>query len=344
MKNYKSILFNGCLSLFFLNVNAQTIKTVVDSLVIYKTGSNKDTITKTGFGLLLMGGSKEVDTAFSWFLQQSNGGDIVVLRASGADGYHAYFNSLAKTNSITTFIVDTRAKAFLPQVAEALQNAEAIFIAGGDQYRYVQYWKNSPIQTIINQKLQQQEIPIGGTSAGLAILGSFYFDAKEGSAISDTVLKQPFHPTISIGKNDFIQAPFLQHLITDSHYSQRKRQGRHIVMMAQLAKEFPKIPIKGLGIDEETAVCVDEKGNAAVVGKHQAYFLATIKAAEPEQMQHALPLNWIQNKKAVKTYAIKATTQLKWVFQLKKWQPLQPLNAFYYFVENGNLLTYQTNP
>lgn len=344
MKNYRPIFLSFCMLLIVLSANAQTVKTEVDSLVIYKSGNNKDTTTQTGFGLLLMGGSKEVDAAFSWFLQQSNGGDIVVLRASGADGYHAYFNGLANNNSITTFIVDSRNKAFMPQVAEALQNAEAIFIAGGDQYRYVQYWKNSPIQTIINQKLKQRKIPIGGTSAGLAILGSFYFDAKEGSAISDTVLKQPFHSTISIGKNDFIQAPFLQNLITDSHYSQRKRQGRHIVMMAHLSKEFPNKLIKGLGIDEETAVCVDEKGNAAVVGKHQAYFLATIKAAEPEQMQHALPLNWIQNKKAVKTYAIKATTQLKWVFQLKKWQPLQPLNAFYYFVENGNLLTYQTNP
>lgn len=40
-----------------------------------------------------MGGATEHDKAMRWFLREANEGDIVVLRASGIDGYNDYFYS-----------------------------------------------------------------------------------------------------------------------------------------------------------------------------------------------------------------------------------------------------------
>ena len=35
-----------------------------------------------------MGGASEDDEAMKWFLKRANGDDVLVLRASGSDGYY----------------------------------------------------------------------------------------------------------------------------------------------------------------------------------------------------------------------------------------------------------------
>ena len=54
--------------------------------------------------------------------------------------------------------------------------------------------------------------------------------------------------------------------ITDSHYGQRTRQGRHIAFMAKLMKDKNLTSIKGIGVDEQTAVCIDNNGKGKVFG------------------------------------------------------------------------------
>jgi hypothetical protein len=62
----------------------------------YKIGNTTDLVTNPSGGVCLMGGATEDDNAMRWFLQRANGGDIVVLRASGSDGYNTYFIQLSK--------------------------------------------------------------------------------------------------------------------------------------------------------------------------------------------------------------------------------------------------------
>ena len=62
----------------------------------YLTGSAADVQTRTTPGFALVGGGKDVDPVTRWFLQRSGGGDVVVLRASGSDGYNPYMMGLAK--------------------------------------------------------------------------------------------------------------------------------------------------------------------------------------------------------------------------------------------------------
>ena len=51
-----------------------------------------------------MGGGTDVDEAFAWHIDNANGGDFLILRASGADGYNV--NNILKDIRIF-YTVDT---------------------------------------------------------------------------------------------------------------------------------------------------------------------------------------------------------------------------------------------
>ena len=65
------------------------------------------------------------------------GGDFVVLRASGADDYNDYIFKLCHCDSVETIVFDKGAATSDPFVIETIRNAEALFIAGGDQSNYI---------------------------------------------------------------------------------------------------------------------------------------------------------------------------------------------------------------
>ena len=67
-----------------------------------------------------------------------------------------------------------------------------LFIAGGDQSDYVNLWKDTPVEDAIHALLGKG-VPIGGTSAGLAILGQYGFAALNGSITSEQALANPFN-------------------------------------------------------------------------------------------------------------------------------------------------------
>ena len=74
---------------------------------------------------------------------------------------------------------------------EKIRNAEAMFIAGGDQSNYARYWKDTPVEDAINF-VAAKPAPIGGTSAGMAVLSEFVYSAEgEESLTSPVALADP---------------------------------------------------------------------------------------------------------------------------------------------------------
>jgi hypothetical protein len=55
------------------------------------TGNTANINTVPTFGVCLMGGATENDEAMKWLLQRANGGDVVVIRSTGGNGYNNYF-------------------------------------------------------------------------------------------------------------------------------------------------------------------------------------------------------------------------------------------------------------
>jgi cyanophycinase len=335
---FLGVLFCSCYSkkISVSTVGGKSQQDSTGSLVTYITGDSADVATTTSPGLLLAGGSTDVDSAVKWFLQRSGGGDVVVIRASGADGYNKYMFGLFTVNSVETIIINSRAKAMLPAVADKIRNAEALFIAGGDQWNYVTFWKDTPVQDAINYLLNTKKVPVGGTSAGLAILGSAYFSAQNGSAVSADALTDPYNNTVTLGEADFIDAPFMKNTITDSHYTQRDRQGRHITFLARLLKDFALPKVYGIGIDEQTAVCIDGFGEGKVFGTNAAYFLES-NQAEAETCIAKTPLTWNGSARAVKAYRIQGSLTGNGTANLTAWSGFSGGKAYYYYVTRGVL-------
>lgn len=309
------------------------------SPVTYLTGDGADVTTNAIGGLLLMGGSTDVDAAIAWFLQRAAGGDVVVIRSSGADGYNQYMYDMVPVNSVETIMIDSREKASLVSVADKIRNAEALFIAGGDQWNYVNYWKNTVTEDAINYLLNTKKVTVGGTSAGLAILGSAYYTGEKGSVTSIQALGNPYHRYSTLGQADFLTHPQMANTITDSHYTQRDRQGRHISFMARLMKDFGYATIKGIGVDEQTAVCIDATGVGKVFGSNSAYFLRNVNLG-PETCVSGSPLTWSQNAMAVSAYRITGSQTGNGSFNATNWT-FSGGSSYYYYVINGVL---STNP
>lgn len=299
-------------------------------------GDKTDTTTQTEPGLVLMGGSTDVDEAIKWMIERSGGGDFVVIRVTGADAYNQYIFDLDSLNSVETLKINSSELINDSLVIESIRQAEALFIAGGDQYDYVSLWKDTPVEDAINYLRNIKKVPIGGTSAGMAIMGEIIFDAENGTVRSELALKEPFNDLVSLQKGDFLKNSFLNNTITDTHYDDPDRKGRHIVFMARSITDWNLTSVYGIGADERTAVCIDSTGRAYVFGEGDAYFHAS-NGNTPEVLSSDEPLHWYQDKEAIKTYKVQGSDTGAGYFDLSDWSTGENGTWLYYYVENGTL-------
>lgn len=237
--------------------------------------------------MVLMGGGPDVDYAFKWMISKAGGGNFVIIRSRGTDAYNPYVYAMGGVSSVETIIIPSREAARDPFVIARIQGAEALFIAGGDQSDYVKFWKGTPVQTAI-EALASKNIPIGGTSAGMAVMSKFAFAALIGTITSDAALANPYDRTITL-ERDFLTLPDMGGLIVDPHLGARDRMGRLITFMARIVNDGWTGSVHGLGVDVETALLV-EGGNATRVGAGSVYFLRTVGL--PEVCKAKTPLTY----------------------------------------------------
>jgi len=312
----------------------------------YFTGSSSDISTITNGGICLMGGASEDDNAMSWFLQKANGGDILVLRASGSDGYNNYmYTGLGvNVNSVETIVFNNSSASNEIYILQKIQQAEAIWFAGGDQWDYVSYWRNSPVDSLINEAIANRNIVIGGTSAGMAILGGFYFSAQNGTVTSSTALSNPYNNNITVDSSTFIFNQIISDVITDTHYDDPDRKGRHVVFLSRILTDYGIIG-KGIACDEYTAVCIDNNGIASVYGEYpnyddNAYFIqpnCELIENNPENCNPNNPLDWNLGNEAIKVYAVKGTINGANSFDLNNWETGIGGSWENWYVDNGTL-------
>ncbi|MFC5864068.1 cyanophycinase [Acidicapsa dinghuensis] len=280
----------GCLGAALpLSGNAQTRSE--HPYQYFRTGAATDVAPRPMAGFALMGGGTDLDEAFRWLCTRADGGDFLILRASGDDDYNPYVQKLCPLNSVATLILPSRAAAQDPLVAETIAHAEAIFIAGGDQANYIRYWTGTPVQEQLNAAIKRG-VPLGGTSAGLAVMGEWVYSAEgdkpgDPNLDSATAMMNPMGLRITLA-HEFLDIPILKHVITDTHFVRRKRMGRLLVFMA-LIQGADDPQIRGVGVDEQTAVLLEPTGKAMVVGKGTAAFLSPLPPAP--KIETGKPLN-----------------------------------------------------
>ena len=258
----------------------------------YLTGSAADVVGTTVFGLGLMGGGTDVDELFTWMSDRAGGGDFVVIRASGADGYNQYVFDLGNFDSVETLVLKNAAASTDPFVLQTIRNAEALFIAGGDQSNYVNQWKGTPVEDAIHE-LAARNVPIAGTSAGTAILSEFIYAAQRQSATSIETLANPFHRNVTLDR-DFLSLPHMDGIITDQHLIERDRLGRTLAFMARIVTDGWAAESKAIAIDRETAVLVDAAGRVRIVANadHPTPYAYFIRGGAPEVCAPKTPLTY----------------------------------------------------
>jgi cyanophycinase len=174
-----------------------------------------------------------------------------------------------------------------------IRNAEALFIAGGDQSNYVNQWKGTPLEDEIHN-LVLKGAPIGGTSAGTAILSEFVYSAQNKSVTSVEALANPFSRNITL-ERDFLILPHMDGIITDQHLIERDRLGRTLTFMARIVSDGWATESKAIAIDRETAVLVDADGQATIVANadHPTPFAYFIRGGTPQTVAAKTPVTYL---------------------------------------------------
>lgn len=241
-----------------------------------------------------MGGGKDTDEAFIWQSKNANGGDFLVLRASGDDAYNEYIFGLAAgsgnpLNSVTTVLCNNKKASYEPDVLKMIENAEAIFFAGGDQSLYMEYFAGTQVQSIIQRKLTS--ITVGGTSAGLAILGNFVYSGEYGSVVSEQAMANPYNVLVTMVPA-LLRIPFMDTIVTDTHFVTRDRMGRMLTFLARDLQDDASLSLsRAVGVDEHTALLLNvTTGDVQTVGINTAYVCTS--SHDPEVCQSRTPLTF----------------------------------------------------
>lgn len=246
--------------------------------IYQRAGSTVDRAGAPRGGFALMGGGTDLDSAFQWMCRRAGSGDFLVLRASGTDAYNRYIQKLCpRLNSVATLIISSRAAAETPFVAARIREAAAIFLSGGDQSQYVNWWQHTPVQHELNAAIRRG-VPVGGTSAGLAVLGEYAYSAQSDkpdgpNLTSAAALANPFDPQVVLVRR-FLTIPALAGVVTDTHFHARRRLGRLLVFMARILAAHEAQTMHGIGIDQHTALLVDPDGHAVAAGTGAVYLLS----------------------------------------------------------------------
>jgi cyanophycinase-like exopeptidase len=261
----------------------------------YYVVGNRDDVVKPTRGLwVAQGGGNDVDRNYVRMGEYGGGGDFVVLRASGADEYNDYVFGLCGCDSVETLVFDRGTATSDPFVIEKIRNAEAVFIAGGDQSNYIRYWKDTPVEDAINF-VAAKPAPVGGTSAGMAVMGEFVYSAEGAESLtSEVALANPFAPDLTLARG-FLTLWRLENIITDQHLQERDRIGRTVALLARLQADGWSAAPRAIAADRETAVHIDPATGIAEVfatADHPtpyAYFMSA--AAAPLHCKAGEPLS-----------------------------------------------------
>lgn len=222
-----------------------------------------------GGKLLVIGGGSEKDTqnswnhkAYKWAIDQSTTKRVAIISFYDSDSWLPnYFVNECGATAATNFKIDTRTLADNQTTYDDLKKYDVVFIKGGDQYNYYSTYKGTKTQTAIEEIFSSGGV-VCGTSAGLAVLSDVIFTAEQGSAYPDKVIQNTEHYSITLA-NDFLS--FFPNAIFDSHFTRRGRLGRLVAFMANWQNTNNQ-QIMGIGIDEMTAIAIDQNNIGTVYG------------------------------------------------------------------------------
>lgn len=253
-----------------------------------------DTTAPIGPGLVLDGGFGGA-SVLEWMHHTAMGGaaghgDVVILTAFPADFSDGWLKA-APFHSVQTLVVGNGATDDdLLIAADIVSRAEVVWFTGGDQADYVE-WMYTPLMDAV-QAVYDRGGVVGGSSAGMIILGSSVNDALQTLSENLTTqlcLANPYDPLLSFTQNLFTFPP-LQRVITDPHFVGSNRFGRLATFMGrQVADGFATPDILGVGVEDGAALVIDKNGKGKRLGMGTASAFI-VRGGMPQQIVAGAPL------------------------------------------------------
>ncbi|MEA5257881.1 cyanophycinase [Arcicella aquatica] len=214
--------------------------------------------------LIIIGGGKRPADVLTKFVELSgkDQGEILIITwASGEQ--EASFQSIKKDISALSPIKVVHAPVS-PLAVESkevllsqLKTAKGVFFTGGDQVRIMKVLEDESLFKAMHERYHKQ-IVFAGTSAGTAIMsekmitGEGKLDVIDGSQVETKK---------GLG--------LLPNVIVDQHFVKRQRENRLMGLILQ------NPTLLGIGIDENTAVYVQDNKLAEVLGESQVLIFDT---------------------------------------------------------------------
>ena len=197
---------------------------------------------------------------------------VLVTTATGQPGqvlaeYEQVFRKLGVRN-IKELPISGRADADGRDAAALLSNATGIFLSGGDQSR-LQTLVGSKFNDLLRQRLGDGLV-VAGTSAGATALGRTMILGGNGAEISSATVRTA--PGLGL----------LPRVLIDMHFGERGRLPR---LLSAVALDPDRL---GIGIDENTAICVHQdtfevlgSGTVTVVDAQRAPIVHAASDSDP---------------------------------------------------------------
>lgn len=196
--------------------------------------------------LLIIGGAEDRCCGagvLERFARMCGGGKariVVVTTATGAPGrvlaeYQQVFSKLG-VEQVRELPISGRSDADSPGAQDVLNDATGVFFSGGDQSR---------LQTLVGSKLNDQlserlagGLVVAGTSAGATAMGRTMILGGNGAEVSTATVRTG--PGLGL----------MPKMLIDMHFGERGRLPR---LLSAVTLDPDRL---GVGIDENTAICV----------------------------------------------------------------------------------------
>jgi len=214
--------------------------------------------------MLVGGGGEEIggwsDAPYSWAVNQSVNKRVAIIAFSAQTTWIPnYFLGLGATAAKNFTITQTNAN--LQSTYDSLITYDVIFFKGGDQYDYYSNYANTKT-TLATTFVFNNGGVICGTSAGMHILSKVLFTAANGSVYPEEAIENVNNTYMTLS-NNFLN--LFSGYVFDTHFVERARFGRLPGFIANW-KIYHNQTIKGLGVDNQTALCIDSNNIGHVYG------------------------------------------------------------------------------
>ena len=221
--------------------------------------------------LFIVGGGRQPAPLLHRFIELAGGPDrariavIPLASAEPAESGRGKVDHLAEYGGTGFVLMTTAAEAHDPAVLAALDSATAVWFTGGVQSRITDALAGTPLLERLRER-HAAGLPMGGTSAGAAIMSPRMITGDQYDAEGDSIgyFGDEF-PVIARGRIHTIPGlGFLPAVIVDQHFVRRERHNR---LMSVVLEHPDHI---GVGIDESTALEVRPDGSWLIHGESVA--------------------------------------------------------------------------